>query len=116
MDALEFLMTKKRMCKVGCKKCPVSYTNNGKHIECTHFMETYPEKFVELVEYWNTENPKITRADKLKELFPCVDLIYGAPRLCPKILEGGTSERFNCGEENCFECEGKYWRGEYVQK
>ena len=37
MEALELFKIRERMCKQGCKKCPVSYTNNGFQIDCLVF-------------------------------------------------------------------------------
>lgn len=114
MEALELFKIRERMCKQGCKNCPVSYTNNGFQIDCLVFMFTYPEKFEQLVERWAVEHPFKSRTDKLKELFPNTQTFDDIPIICPAIIEGAPNEGFGCDIKTCGECRREYWEGEYV--
>lgn len=116
MEALELFKIRERMCKQGCKNCPVSYTNNGFQIDCLVFMFSYPEKFVELTEKWGVEHQFKTRKRALKELFPKAQTFDDIPIICPGIIENVPNEDFGCGIKTCAECRREYWEGEYVQK
>jgi hypothetical protein len=115
MEALELFKIRERMCKQGCKKCPVSYCNNGFQLDCLEFMLSHPEKFVQLVEKWAAENPIKSRASVLKEVFPNVGERNGVPNVCPRVLEGKTSREYNCVRKTCWDCVKEYWEGEYVK-
>lgn len=115
MEALELFKIRERMCKHGCKKCPVSYTNNGFQIDCLVFMITYPEEFVQLTEKWGTEHKFKTRKSALKELFPNVEEDMGVPSVCPAIMDCNTFSKINCSDKSCSVCKKNYWEGEYVQ-
>ena len=120
MDALEFLKTRNRMCEGGCTVCPADITNNGYNIGCASLTRYYPEEYLKIVERWGKVHPPKTRVEKLKEVFPNIELRAGSPCLCPRVFEGGfeggTIERFNCDKVSCFDCEENYWKGEYIQK
>ena len=116
MEALELFKIRERMCKQGCKKCPVSYTNNGFQIDCLVFMFTYPEKFEQLVEHWAVEHPLNSRKSVLKELFPNVEeKRFDVPNICPRIMEGKTASEYKCATRLCRDCVKNYWEGEYVK-
>lgn len=115
MEALELFKIRERMCKQGCKKCPVSYTNNGFQLDCLVFMFTYPEKFEQLVENCAAENPIKSRKGVLKEVFPNVEERNGVPNVCPRVIEGKTSRDYNCVRKTCWDCIKEYWEGEYVK-
>ena len=115
MEALELFKIRERMCKQGCKKCPVSYCNNGFQLDCLEFMLSNPEKFVLLVENWAAENPIKSRESVLKEVFPNVEERNGVPNVCPRVIEGKTSRDYNCVRKTCWDCIKEYWEGEYVK-
>ena len=115
MEALELFKIMDRMCKQGCKKCPVSYANNGFQLGCLEFMLSHPEKFVQLVENWAAENPIKSRESVLKEVFPNVEERNGVPNVCPRVIEGKTSRDYNCVRKTCWDCIKEYWEGEYVK-
>ena len=115
MEVLELFKIRERMCKEGCKICPVGYTNNGHELGCTDFMVCYPEQFEQLVENWAAEHPIKSRESALKEVFPNVEERNGVPNVCPRILEGKTSRDYNCVRKTCWDCIKEYWEGEYVK-
>lgn len=116
MEALEYLKTRNRMCKEGCITCPASIYNNGYDVGCNTLMEGDPEKHIEIVERWGKLHPLKTRTEKLKELFPNIDVLYGHPIICPLSIEGKTADEFGCSRKTCSHCRKEYWEGEYVQK
>ena len=116
MEALELFKIRERMCRQGCKRCPLSYTNNGFHLDCLLFMIRRPEKFEEIVVEWAAKHPLKSRGNALKELFPNVEERNGVPNVCPRVIEGKTSRDYNCVRKTCWDCVKEYWEGEYVQK
>ena len=115
MEALELFKIRERMCKQGCKKCPVSYNNNGFQLDCLVFMLTYPQKFELLVAHWAAENPIKSRGSVLKEVFPNVEERHGIPNVCPRVIEGKTPSDYGCTRKICSDCTKEYWEGEYVK-
>ena len=67
MDAVKFLIEKRRMCNVmsSCDECPLN--ENAKEYSCEYFDDI--EEAVDIVETWSKENPIITNGDKFKEVF-----------------------------------------------
>lgn len=67
----EIMKIKKRMCEVAgyCGNCVNSATNNGKDIQCSIFLETFPEEAERKMLEWAKEHPVKTNADKFKEVF-----------------------------------------------
>lgn len=57
MSAREYLQTMRPICEDGrnCGKCPLSYNNNGKGINCQDYAAYYPKEAVATVERWARE-------------------------------------------------------------
>ena len=115
MEALELFKIRERMCKQGCKKCPVSYTNNGFQLDCLIFMLNQPEKFVRIAEDWAVKHPIKSRGSVLKEVFPNVEEDRGVPTLCPAVIDCKRYHEINCVGRSCSDCKKNYWEGEYVK-
>ena len=63
MSAIEYLTTKKRMCDkyIDCNFCPLTKVCGRDNI--------YPNEAIKIVSKWEHENPIVTNADKILEVF-----------------------------------------------
>ena len=63
MSAIEYLTTKKRMCDkyIDCNFCPLTKVCGRDNI--------YPNEAIKIVSKWRHENPIVTNADKILEVF-----------------------------------------------
>ena len=63
MSAIEYLTTKKRMCDkyIDCNFCPL--------IKICGRDSIFPNEAIKIVSKWRHENPIVTNADKLAEIF-----------------------------------------------
>lgn len=117
MDAVEYLNQVKRICNGSkrCSECPLFYENGP--MRCMANVVTYSSNdfdtsvLVERVEKWVREHPLKTRATKLLEDFPNVNVYNGFPDICPKRLD--PSYKVKCHEVTyCVDCLRKYWTEE----
>lgn len=107
MDDVKFLEEAGRMCRSvdKCSYCALRrYT--GDTIECLinlmHILSSQEaEDCVKIVEEWSKNNPKKTRAEELKRLFPNSSV----GNLCIKFFDTSIKK---C-EGNCLECIEKFW-------
>lgn len=93
------------VCKLDCSDCPLSISNNGTDISCSHFETGYPEEAIVIVQKWSDEHPQKTCLSKLLEHFPNVPLhVTGTPKdLCPYHL--GLMSIDDCrNDRNCVNC------------
>ena len=110
MDAVKFVKTVNRLCKQGCKKCPIykegvcmaGFDDNSiKSIEGT----------VSKVEKWAKENPIKTRQSEFLKMFPnaVIDEDDGILGIRPCYID----ERIGCtNEKGCDGCRREYWLAE----
>lgn len=90
MDAVEFLVERKRMCdsfSAGiCEDCPLFDDVDG----CGVFMKTpkfKPEDLLSIVEKWSKEHPRKTRLTDFLEKYPNATMgDDGLPRSCARFL------------------------------
>ena len=104
MDAVQFLKIKAKLCDGYCVDCPLSYNNNGTGIGCREFINSIPEKAVELLEKWAKEHPQKTYMQDLMEKFPNMALNdVGIPYPCRAYLYNKSGR---CIHHNgsCAEC------------
>lgn len=115
MDAVKFLEEASRMCRqVGnCINCQLVDDLVDDNIECRiNLKRTLDheeiEDCVKIVEEWAKNNPKKTRAEELKRLFPNSSV----ENLCIKFFDTSIEK---C-EGNCLECIEKFWNEEVVEE
>ena len=116
MDAVKYLKEAKRMCDVigDCRKCPINGLVAvipcklvGGNLELAN-----PEKAVEIVEKWASENPKKTRQSEFLKVLPRAKVEDGV--LCYYPCDMDVREGFkdaNCErfQGDCHVCRIKYW-------
>lgn len=119
MDAVEFLVTRDRMCDAlapSCAGCEimkaVAYTTDG-YGTCREYIRKHPEEAVEIVERWAKEHPRKTRQSELLKLFPRMSMTAdGVVAFCPESMDSAfvcpIKERDRYDPE-CGECRKKYW-------
>lgn len=120
MDAVEFLNQVRRICNgisngsQLCSECPLfcdSLPNRCMAIVIYSSNDFDTSVLVEKVEKWAKEHPVKTRATKLLEDFPNVNVYNGFPDICPKRLD--PSYKVKCHEvAYCVDCLREYWTEE----
>lgn len=116
MDAVKYLKEAKRMCDVigDCRKCPINGLVAvipcklvGGNLELAN-----PEKVVEIVEKWASENPKKTRQSEFLKMFPNALKDGGVLVVRPCVLEENYSPNSEGCIESCADCVREYWLAE----
>jgi hypothetical protein len=116
MDAVEFLVTRDRMCKSFngcCNGCEVKKRMGAGDV-CIYYMKQHPQEVVEIVERWGKEHPRKTRQSEFLKMFPRASMASnGTIDFCPNSFD----EEFACPEKGkfdhseceCPDCRRKYW-------
>lgn len=115
MDAVEFIVTRDRMCRsfnVRCNECEVK-KRMGADDMCIYYMAQHPQEVVEIVERWGKEHPLKTRQSELLKLFPRASMTADdVIAFCPESIDSAfvcpIKERDSYDPE-CGECRKKYW-------
>lgn len=91
------------VCKLDCSDCPLSISNNGTDISCSHFETGYPEEAIAIMQKWSDEHPQKTYLSELLKIFPNTPLgDDGTPTsFCP--FELGVTMNEKCNNE-CVKC------------
>lgn len=117
MDAVEFIVTRDRMCSSFngcCTGCKV-YERMGAGEACIHYMAQHPQEAVEIVERWGKEHPLKNRQNEFLKLFPRGKLAPdGMLKFCPQEVDSGfmcpmVVERSFSLRLHCEDCRRKYW-------
>ena len=99
-------MTKQQkdgVCKLDCSDCPLSSSNNGTGISCSHFETGYPEKAIAIVQKWSDEHPQKTYLSEFLKNYPNAPLVHdGTPEICLRKL--GLTDIKTCRVGGCVEC------------
>ena len=115
MDALEFLMERRRMCDSygDCEGCPLEGT------ECVikdMMSEDTCKRIVAAVEQWSKEHPRKTRQSVFLEQYPEAALDgYGVMTICPaKLFKAHRSGNRRCNNQGklCIDCRREFWMQE----
>lgn len=114
MDALEFLMERKRMCNSysGCCDCPL------RSIHCVINHATSDEdheRIVTAVEQWSKEHPRKTRQSVFLEQYPNVMLNTNGIIDIPPCRMDTKQHPFNgkdCCNKSCEACKHEFWSQE----
>ena len=91
------------VCKLDCSDCPLSISNNGTDISCSHFETGYPEKAIKIVQKWSDEHPQKTYLSEFLKNYPNAPLVHdGTPEICLRKL--GLADIKTCRVGGCVEC------------
>ena len=115
MDAVEFIVTRDRMCRSfngRCTGCEVNERMGADDI-CIDYMVRHPQEVVEIVERWGKEHPLKTRQSEFLKMFPRASMTAdGIIAFCPDSMDS----EFECprkARDNidpiCGECRREYW-------
>ena len=118
MDAVEFIVTRDRMCKSFngcCNGCEVK-KRMGAGDMCIYYMRQQPQEVVEIVERWGKEHPRKTRQSEFLKMFPRASMTAdGIIAFCPDSMDS----EFECPRKTrdnidpiCGECRREYWLAE----
>ena len=115
MDALEFLMERRRMCDSygGCVGCPLEWA------ECVvrdMTSEHTCKRIVAAVEQWSKEHPRKTRQSVFLEQYPNVRLNTNGIIDIPPCRMDSNQHPFNgkdcCNLKSCDTCCREFWMQE----
>ena len=122
MDAVEYLKTIKRMCKLhkpicwgedNHTPCELRIKANAKGMSCSDYTTTFSEEAVAIVEKWAKEHPRKTRQEKFLEIFPKTNVdANNVITICPHETCIGYKCDLKWGESTeskCRECRKNYW-------
>ena len=114
MDAVNFLVTRDRMCKSFngcCTGCEVN-ERMGAGEACIHYMARHPQEVIEIVERWGKEHPRKTRQSEFLKMLPRAGRGEdGLIVFCPEDFDS----KFECplkrggGHDQCGDCRREYW-------
>lgn len=97
------MTAKYEICKLDCSDCPLSISNNGTGISCSHFETNYPEKAIAIVQKWSDEHPQKTYLSEFLKNYPNAPLVHdGTPEICLRKL--GLTDIKTCRVGGCVEC------------
>lgn len=112
MDALEFLIERKRVCKSynACNKCPFERVNCDLGTNVPN--EEY-KRIITIVEKWSKEHPRKTRQSVFLEQYPEAKMgADGVLQICPRVVSAshrnalGTCARTKM---QCPDCRSEFW-------
>ena len=114
MDALEFLVKRKRLCASykGCVGCPFGAA------ECVvrdMTSEDNCKRIITAVEQWSKDRPRKTRQSVFLEQYPEAQMIdgRGCLILCPKYISSDYRNNYdNCTGRVCDDCLLEFWMQE----
>lgn len=121
MDAVEYLKTIKRMCKLhkpmcwgedNHTPCELRIKANAKGMGCGDYAATFSEEAVEIVEKWSKEHPLKTRQSELLKMFPRAEQGEdGLVVFCPENFDSKIEcpSKKGGGYGQCGECRKNYW-------
>lgn len=113
MDALKFLIERKRMCKnrISCNKCPLERGNCGLSTSISN--EEY-KRIITVVEKWSKEHPHKTRQSEFLKQWPEAEIDEnGYLMLCPLMLSASKrSKHIECTTLKCTNCRREFWMKE----
>lgn len=117
MDAVNFIVTRDRMCKSlngQCNGCEVN-ERMGVDDMCIYYMAQHPQEVVEIVEQWGKEHPLKTRQSEFLKMFPKAKIKKSVLPLCPMNMNFELScPKGNLGydESDCYKCQKEFWSKE----
>ena len=121
MDAVEFLVTRDRMCKSFNGRCNGCEVNEHMGVDdmCIYYTMQHPEEVVEIVERWGKEHPCKTRQSEFLKLFPDARLFDGVLAIDPCKINRSRFDSKECrtysdefGVLSCDKCREQFWNEE----
>ena len=115
MDALEFLMERKRLCSSykGCMGCPFGAADC---VVRDMTSEYNCKRIVAIVENWSKEHPRKTRQSVFLEKYPEAEIdMNGVVGLCPMFISAAHRDsdgECNYPEKMCTDCRREFWMQE----
>lgn len=117
MDALEFLMERRRLCSCyeECISCPL----NGVKCNINNFVtDEHYSKIIATVEKWSKEHPIETRQSVFLEQFPNVKFdTKGIINISPCQVDQKQyplNGKDCCRFQSCFDCRREFWMQEDI--
>lgn len=115
MDAVNFIVTRDRMCRtfnMRCRGCEIANRMDGNE-SCNDYIKRCPAEAVAIVEKWSKEHPLKTRQNEFLKLFPRVSMTADdVIAFCPESMDSAfvcpIKER-DSYDSKCGECRKKYW-------
>lgn len=118
MDAVNFIVTRDRMCKSfkdRCRGCEIANRMDGNE-SCNDYIKRCPAEAVAIVEKWSKEHPRKTRQSEFLKLFPRASMTAdGVIAFCPDSMDS----EFECPRKTrdnidpiCGDCRREYWLAE----
>nr|DAO69356.1 MAG TPA: hypothetical protein [Caudoviricetes sp.] len=109
MDALEFLVERKRLCGSykGCVGCPFGAA------ECVvrdMTSENTCKRIIAAVEQWSKEHPRKTRQSVFLEQWPNASVNEYGILFCPKTVN--STHICYCKDKSCTDCRREFWMQE----
>ena len=115
MDALEFLMERRRMCNSyrNCEGCPLE---DGKCVVSDVAPDEDYKRIIAAVEQWSKEHPRKTRQSVFLEQWPNVRLNTNGIIDIPPCRMDSNQHPFNgkdcCNFKSCDACRREFWMQE----
>ena len=113
MDALEFLIERKRMCKShnACKRCPLERGICGLG---TYISDEDYKRIITVIEKWSKEHPHKTRQSEFLKQWPEAAIDEnGCLILCPLMLSAAKRNKHTeCTTLKCTDCRREFWMQE----
>lgn len=108
MDAVEFLVERRRMCDSHryCKGCPLE---DGKCVVSDVAPDEDYKRIVTAVERWSKEHPRKTMQSVFLEQWPNVITHNGVIDILPCTIDQSLSK---CDGKDCFKCRREFWMQE----
>lgn len=96
------MTAKHGICKLDCSDCPLSISNNGTGISCSHFETGYPKEAIAIMQKWSDEHPQKTYLSEFLKNYPNALLNdAGLPKDVCLYNLGLTDCKKDC---NCVDC------------
>lgn len=106
MDAVEFIVTRDRMCKYErerginaknepCPGCCIPARLNIRTCPpCEDFIKQHPAEAVEIVERWGKEHPRKTRQSEFLKMFPNALIFEGVLKIEPcELIDSSSTQK-----------------------
>lgn len=119
MDAVNFLVTRDRMCRSFNGRCNGCEVNERMGVDdmCIYYMAQHPQEVVEIVERWGKEHPRKTRQSEFLKMFPEAFVYQGSIDVEPCKIVKSKYDTEQCKlrktrEWSCENCREQFWHEE----
>ena len=113
MDAVEFVKTVNRICKKGCKKCPVCKDGVCMVVFDNNAIKRGIKETISKVEQWAKDHPAKTRKSELLKMFPNAQMVNIERTFCVAHFDiTKKCKETSPSDEQCTACRYKFWNEE----